>query len=50
LKACKDRDTNLAAALIRSNHMNALVALQKCLANANNPATLTTLTVRSTIV
>lgn len=31
LKAYEDRDTNLAAALIRSNHMNALAALEKCL-------------------
>lgn len=40
LKAYEDRDANLAAALIRSNHMNALAALEKCLANANNATTL----------
>lgn len=31
LKAYEDRDSNLAAALIRSNHINALSALEKCL-------------------
>jgi DNA-binding GntR family transcriptional regulator len=31
LKAYEDRDANLAAALIRSNHINALAALEKCL-------------------
>jgi DNA-binding GntR family transcriptional regulator len=31
LKAYEDRDANLAAALIRSNHMNALAALEKCM-------------------
>jgi hypothetical protein len=28
LKAYQDRDANLAAALIRSNHINALAALE----------------------
>jgi DNA-binding GntR family transcriptional regulator len=32
LKAYEDRDANLAAALIRSNHINALAALEICLA------------------
>jgi DNA-binding GntR family transcriptional regulator len=31
LKAYENRDATLAAALIRSNHMNALAALEKCL-------------------
>jgi DNA-binding GntR family transcriptional regulator len=31
MKAYEDRDANLAAALIRSNHINALAALEKCL-------------------
>jgi DNA-binding GntR family transcriptional regulator len=31
LKAYEDRDANLAAALIRSNHINALAALEKCM-------------------
>jgi DNA-binding GntR family transcriptional regulator len=31
VKAYEDRDANLAAALIRSNHINALAALEKCL-------------------
>lgn len=31
LKAYEDRDANLAAALIRSNHINALAALEACL-------------------
>jgi DNA-binding GntR family transcriptional regulator len=31
LKAYEGRDAHLAAALIRSNHMNALAALEKCL-------------------
>jgi DNA-binding GntR family transcriptional regulator len=31
VKAYEDRDANLAAALIRSNHMSALAALEKCL-------------------
>lgn len=31
LKAYEERDANLAAALIRSNHINALAALEKCL-------------------
>jgi DNA-binding GntR family transcriptional regulator len=31
LKAYEDRDATLAAALIRSNHINALAALEKCL-------------------
>jgi DNA-binding GntR family transcriptional regulator len=34
LKAYEDRDANLAAALIRSNHINALAALETCLAPA----------------
>lgn len=34
LKAYGDRDANLAAALIWSNHMNAMAAFEKCLANA----------------
>jgi hypothetical protein len=37
LKAYEDR---LAAALIRSNYINALAALEKSLANANNLATM----------
>ncbi len=32
VRAYEDRDANLAAALIRSNHINALAALEKCLA------------------
>ena len=31
MKAYEDRDANLAAALIRSNHINALAALERCL-------------------
>jgi hypothetical protein len=31
LKAYEDRDANLVAALIRSNHMNAFAAPEKCL-------------------
>ena len=31
MKAYEDRDANLAAALIRSNHINALAALETCL-------------------
>jgi DNA-binding GntR family transcriptional regulator len=31
MKAYEDRDAHLAAALIRSNHINALAALEKCL-------------------
>jgi DNA-binding GntR family transcriptional regulator len=31
VRAYEDRDANLAAALIRSNHINALAALEKCL-------------------
>jgi len=31
MKAYEDGDANLAAALIRSNHINALAALEKCL-------------------
>jgi DNA-binding GntR family transcriptional regulator len=31
VKAYEDRDANLAAALIRSNHINALAALETCL-------------------
>lgn len=31
LKAYEERDAHLAAALIRSNHMNALAALEKCM-------------------
>lgn len=34
IKAYADRDASLAAALIRSNHMNALAALEACLAPA----------------
>jgi hypothetical protein len=30
LKAYQDRDPKLSAALIRSNHMNAFAALEKC--------------------
>ena len=30
MKAYEDRDANLAAALIRSNHINALAALEAC--------------------
>jgi len=37
MKAYEDRDANLAAALIRSNHINALAALEKCLP-ANPPS------------
>jgi DNA-binding GntR family transcriptional regulator len=33
LKAYEERDADLAAALIRSNHMNALQALEKCMPN-----------------
>ncbi len=33
LKAYEERDADLAAALIRSNHMNALAALEKCMPN-----------------
>ncbi|HZQ15024.1 MAG TPA: GntR family transcriptional regulator [Pseudolabrys sp.] len=33
LKAYEDRDATLAAALIRSNHINALAALEKCLSS-----------------
>jgi DNA-binding GntR family transcriptional regulator len=36
MKAYEDRDANLAAALIRSNHINALAALEKCLAADGN--------------
>lgn len=33
VKAYADRDANLAAALIRSNHINALAALEQCLSS-----------------
>jgi DNA-binding GntR family transcriptional regulator len=33
LKAYEEHDADLAAALIRSNHMNALKALEKCMPN-----------------
>lgn len=38
LKAYEDRDANLAAALIRSNHINALAALEKCLSDTIQPS------------
>jgi DNA-binding GntR family transcriptional regulator len=37
LKAYEERDADLAAALIRSNHMNALAALEKCMPNGLGP-------------
>lgn len=36
VKAYEDRDPNLAAALIRSNHINALAALEACLGGPKN--------------
>lgn len=37
LQAYADRDANLAAALIRSNHINALAALETCMATGESP-------------